>query len=98
MAIALYSLRLRLASLRRMPSYFRPFIFYKKILVRGHQICPERRLFPGLSKLFNIVLRADIKPIVDGEAAHRAASPSISVLTYLRIAISMKGMSRCQSI
>jgi len=34
------------------------------------------------------VLRADIKPIVDGEAAHRAASPSISVLTYLRIAIS----------
>jgi len=33
------------------------------------------------------VLRADIKPIVDGEAAHRAASPSISVLTYLRIAI-----------
>jgi len=34
------------------------------------------------------VLRADMKPIVDGEAAHRAASPSISVLTYLRIAIS----------
>jgi len=34
-----------------------------------------------------IALRADIKPIVDGEAAHRAASPSISVLTYLRIAI-----------
>ena|GEM_PF-2062641 len=34
-----------------------------------------------------IVLRADIKPIVDGEAAHRAASPSISDLTYLRIAI-----------
>jgi len=33
------------------------------------------------------VLRADIKPTVDGEAAHRAASPSISVLTYLRIAI-----------
>jgi len=33
------------------------------------------------------VLRVDIKPIVDGEAAHRAASPSISVLTYLRIAI-----------
>jgi len=35
----------------------------------------------------NIVLRAAIKPIVDGEAAHRAASPSISVLTYLHIAI-----------
>jgi len=35
----------------------------------------------------NIVLSADIKPIVDGEAAHRAASPSISVLTDLRIAI-----------
>ena len=34
-----------------------------------------------------IVLRADIKPIVDGEAARCAASPSISVLTYLRIAI-----------
>jgi len=37
--------------------------------------------------VLSIVLRADIKPIVDGEAAHRAASPSISVLTYLRIAI-----------
>ena len=37
--------------------------------------------------LISIVLRADIKPIVDGEAAHRAASPSTSVLTYLRIAI-----------
>ncbi len=34
-----------------------------------------------------MVLRADIKPIVYGEAAHRVASPSISVLTYLRIAI-----------
>ena|GEM_PF-4659184 len=33
------------------------------------------------------MLRADIKPIVDGEAAHRAASPSMFVLTYLRIAI-----------
>jgi len=34
-----------------------------------------------------IMLRADIKPVVGGEAAHRAASPPISVLTYLRIAI-----------
>gem|GEM_PF-5740925 len=39
----------------------------------------------------NIVLRADIKPIIDGEAAHRAASPSIFVLTYLRIAIKPEG-------
>ena len=36
------------------------------------------------------MLRADIKPIVDGEAARCAASPSISVLTYLRIAIRIK--------
>ena len=35
----------------------------------------------------NIVLSADIKPIVDGEAVRCAASPSISVLTDLRIAI-----------
>ena len=40
-----------------------------------------------LQRIPSIVLRADIKPMVDGEAAHRAASPSISVLTYLRIAI-----------
>jgi len=31
-----------------------------------------------------------MKPIVDGEAARCAASPSISVLTYLRIAIAVK--------
>jgi len=37
-----------------------------------------------------MVLRADIKSIVDGEAARCAASPSISVLTYLRIAIATK--------
>ena len=36
------------------------------------------------------MLRADIKPDIDGEAAHRAASPSISVLIYLRIAIAIK--------
>ena len=41
----------------------------------------------GQVHLPDIVLRADIKPIVDGEAARRAASPSISVLTYLRTAI-----------
>jgi len=34
-----------------------------------------------LLSLVAIVLRADIKPIVDGEAARCAASPSISVLT-----------------
>jgi|GEM_PF-2674801 len=39
------------------------------------------------SPIGTIVLCADIKPIVDGEAARCAASPSISVLTYLRIAI-----------
>jgi len=33
------------------------------------------------------VLRVDIKPIVYGEATRCAASPSMSVLTYLRIAI-----------
>jgi len=42
--------------------------------------------FAGFEQRF-IVLHADIKPIVDGEAAQCAASPSISVLTYLRIAI-----------
>jgi len=39
-----------------------------------------------------IVLRADIKPIVDGETARCAASPSISGLTYLRIAISTQSL------
>ena len=38
--------------------------------------------------MFVMVLRADTKPIVDGAAARCAAAPSISVLTYLRIAIS----------
>jgi len=39
------------------------------------------------SGVISIVLRADLKLIVDGEAARCAASPSTSVLTYLRIAI-----------
>ena len=43
------------------------------------------------------MLRADIKPIVDGEAAHRAASPSISVLTYLRIAITAQFFQSAES-
>ena len=44
--------------------------------------------------LIYIVLRADIKPIVDGETARCAASPSISVLTYLRIAIAVVSLFR----
>ena len=47
---------------------------------------------------YGIALRADIKSIVDGEAARCAASPSISVLTYLRIAIAISNLTKSLSL